>query len=251
MRWIAAGSLLLDDESAARLTFRALVDDPSRTEAAVVGVSPEFELEPIVGVHLVDLERRTVSDVQPSDSSLARVAASPRRSVDDGPAGVRPRGAVGGVRRPRARRTRRLGAARRHPDGRGLDPRPGAGRGTRQRRRPRRAAAPRAVHRRRARGLVAEHRRGDQDRPRHPGPDASGRRGGHRRRARPRLARRAAAPGDAGSPGSSRPTTAPPSSPSSTAPGTGWPTSPTRRPSIPGSRPRPSASCRASSVPRR
>ncbi len=74
MRWIAAGSLLLNDESAARLTFRALMDDPSRTEAAVVGVSPEFELEPIVGVHVIDLERRTVSDVQPSDRSLARVA---------------------------------------------------------------------------------------------------------------------------------------------------------------------------------
>jgi hypothetical protein len=75
MRWIAAGSLLLDDESAARLTFRALVDDPSRIHAAVVGLSPEFELEPVVGTHVVDLERRTASDVQPSDSSLARVAA--------------------------------------------------------------------------------------------------------------------------------------------------------------------------------
>ncbi|MDZ5620311.1 hypothetical protein SFC88_05735 [Nocardioides sp. HM23] len=75
MRWIAAGSLLLDDESTARLTFRALVDDPSRTDAAVVGLSPEFELEPVVGARVVDLERRTVSDVQPSDSSLARVAA--------------------------------------------------------------------------------------------------------------------------------------------------------------------------------
>ncbi len=74
MRWIAAGSLLLDEHRAARLTFRALVDDPARTDAAVVGVSPEFELEPIVGCNVVDLERRTVSDLQPSDSSLARVA---------------------------------------------------------------------------------------------------------------------------------------------------------------------------------
>jgi hypothetical protein len=75
MRWIAAGSLLLDDDSAARLTFRALVDDPTRTEAAVVGLSPEFELEPIVGVHAIDLERRTASEIQPTDSSRARVAA--------------------------------------------------------------------------------------------------------------------------------------------------------------------------------
>jgi hypothetical protein len=75
MRWIAAGSLLLDDESAARLTFRALMDDPSRTDAAVVGVSPDFELEPIVGAAVIDLERRTISEVQPSDSSLARVAS--------------------------------------------------------------------------------------------------------------------------------------------------------------------------------
>jgi hypothetical protein len=75
MRWIAAGSVLLDEESAARLTFRALMDDPSRTKAAVVGVSSEFELEPIVGAHVIDLERRTVSDVQPSDSSTARVDA--------------------------------------------------------------------------------------------------------------------------------------------------------------------------------
>lgn len=75
MRWIAVGSLLLDDEHAANLTFRALVDDPTRTEAAVVGVSPEFELEPIGGAHVIDLERRTASDVPPSDSVLARVAA--------------------------------------------------------------------------------------------------------------------------------------------------------------------------------
>lgn len=75
MRWIAAGSLLLDEESVARLTFRALVDDPSRTDAAVVGISPEFELEPIVGAHVIDLERRTASDVEPSASSRARVAS--------------------------------------------------------------------------------------------------------------------------------------------------------------------------------
>jgi len=75
MRWIAAGSLLLDEESAARLTFRALVDDPSRTDAAVVGVSPEFELEPIVNAHVIDLERRTTSDVEPSESSRVRVAS--------------------------------------------------------------------------------------------------------------------------------------------------------------------------------
>ena len=86
MRWIAAGSLLLDEEAAARLTFRALMDDPTRTEAAVVGVSPEFELEPIVGAHVVDLERRTVSEVQPSDSSLARVATF----LDDAAATERP-----------------------------------------------------------------------------------------------------------------------------------------------------------------
>lgn len=74
MRWIAAGSLLLDDESAARLTFRALVDDPSRTDAAVVGVSPEFEIEPLAGAHVIDLERRTATELEPSESSRARVA---------------------------------------------------------------------------------------------------------------------------------------------------------------------------------
>ena len=86
MRWIAAGSLLLDDDSAARLTFRALVDDPSRTEAAVVGVSPEFELEPSFGTHVIDLERRTVSDIDASEGSLARVAAF----LEDAPATERP-----------------------------------------------------------------------------------------------------------------------------------------------------------------
>jgi hypothetical protein len=75
MRWIAAGSLLLDDETATRLTFRALVDDPSRTDAAVVGLSPEFDLEPVVGAHLIDLERRTMSEIQPSATGQARVAA--------------------------------------------------------------------------------------------------------------------------------------------------------------------------------
>jgi hypothetical protein len=75
MRWLAAGSVLLGDEAAARLTFRALVDDPSRVEAAVVGLSPEFELEPVTGTNLIDLERRTATDVQPSETSLAIVAA--------------------------------------------------------------------------------------------------------------------------------------------------------------------------------
>jgi len=86
MRWIAAGSLLLDEDASAKLTFRALVEDPARTDAAVVGLSPEFELEPIVGAHVVDLERRTVSEIQPSDSSLARVAAF----LDGAPATERP-----------------------------------------------------------------------------------------------------------------------------------------------------------------
>lgn len=75
MRWIAAGALLMDPDRAAGLTFRALMDDPTRTDAVIVGVSPEFELEPIVGANVIDLERRTTSDVQPSETSRARVAA--------------------------------------------------------------------------------------------------------------------------------------------------------------------------------
>ena len=68
MRWIAAGALLMDSERAASLTFRALMDDPSRTDAVIVGLSPEFELEPVVGANVIDLERRTTSDIQPSES---------------------------------------------------------------------------------------------------------------------------------------------------------------------------------------
>lgn len=75
MRWIAVGSLLLGAEAAERLTFRALVDDPARSNAAVVGVSPDFELEPIVGANVIDLERRTATPVQPSDSARARADA--------------------------------------------------------------------------------------------------------------------------------------------------------------------------------
>jgi len=86
MRWIAAGAQLLDAERAARLTFRALVDDPHRPDAAVVGVSPEFELEPIVGTNVIDLERRTATEVELSASSLTRVAAL----LDHAPATNRP-----------------------------------------------------------------------------------------------------------------------------------------------------------------
>ena len=142
MRWIAAGALLMDTERAAGLTFRALMDDPSRTDAAIVGLSPEFELEPIVGANVIDLERRTTSDIQPSDSSLARVAAF-LDGMRTGTPGVRPRGAVGVGRRSRARRPGGVGAARRHPDGRGVDPRRRARRSARRCRRERRAAATR------------------------------------------------------------------------------------------------------------
>lgn len=86
MRWIAAGSVLMGEETAARLTFRALVDDPSRTEAAVVGVSPEFELEPISGANVIDLERRTATEVQPSTAGLARASAFLTDRAGSGPA---------------------------------------------------------------------------------------------------------------------------------------------------------------------
>lgn len=86
MRWIAAGALLLEPERAANLTFRALVDDPLRTDAAIVGLSPEFELEPVVGANVIDLERRTTSDIEPSTGSRARVAAF----LDGAHAGGRP-----------------------------------------------------------------------------------------------------------------------------------------------------------------
>ena len=174
MRWIAAGALLLDTERAAGLTFRALMDDPSRTDAAIVGLSPEFELEPIVGANVIDLERRTTSDIQPSESSLARVAAF----LDGAPETERPafdlaarwESSVGAELAARA-------ASALHgsdPDGRGVDARRRARRSARRCRREQRAGQPGPDHRRRARRLVAEHGRRDQDRAARPATGCGG-----------------------------------------------------------------------------
>ncbi|MBE2999824.1 hypothetical protein IDM40_14070 [Nocardiopsis sp. HNM0947] len=72
MRWIALGTLFLDPERAHTLRFRALVDDPWRADAALVGVSPEFGAVDPGSAHVLDLMGRTVPDVEPSDAARAR-----------------------------------------------------------------------------------------------------------------------------------------------------------------------------------
>lgn len=71
MRWIALGTLFLDEESALGLRFRALVADPWRQEADVVGVSPAFGgATSFAGANVLDLAGRTPPVLEPSDSAV-------------------------------------------------------------------------------------------------------------------------------------------------------------------------------------
>lgn len=72
MRWIALGTLFMEAERARTLNFRALVDDPWRVDALLVGVSPEFGGGDLGSAHVLDLANRTVPDIEPSDVARAR-----------------------------------------------------------------------------------------------------------------------------------------------------------------------------------
>lgn len=72
MRWIALGTLFVDPERANTLRFRALVEDPWRADAALVGVSPEFGPVDLGSAHVLDLVERTVPGIEPSEAARAR-----------------------------------------------------------------------------------------------------------------------------------------------------------------------------------
>ncbi|WP_051050947.1 GAP1-N2 domain-containing protein [Nocardiopsis salina] len=72
MRWIALGTLFVDPERAQTLRFRALVDDPWRADAALVGVSPEFGPVDLDSANVLDLVGRTVPGIEPSGAAQAR-----------------------------------------------------------------------------------------------------------------------------------------------------------------------------------
>lgn len=74
MRWIALGTLFMDTERARTLQFRALVDDPWRVDAVLVGVSPEFGVGDLGSAHVLDLVNRTVPDIEPSEAARSRAA---------------------------------------------------------------------------------------------------------------------------------------------------------------------------------
>lgn len=78
LRWMALGTLLLDPEVASRLALRALVPDPFRAGALLVGVSPEFGETARLQGSVIDLEARTVTDITPSAQAekVARWALS-------------------------------------------------------------------------------------------------------------------------------------------------------------------------------
>ncbi|WP_244928754.1 hypothetical protein [Nocardioides sp. W7] len=70
MRWIAVGTLFLDEDRAMALQFRALVADPWRQEADVVGVSPAFRgSTAFAGANVLDLAGRTQPKLEPSVSA--------------------------------------------------------------------------------------------------------------------------------------------------------------------------------------
>lgn len=74
MQWIALGSLLADADAARFLQFRALVDDPWRADATLVGMSPDFGWSDLSAANVLDLSSRSLPSIEPSDS--ARVRAS-------------------------------------------------------------------------------------------------------------------------------------------------------------------------------
>ncbi|GHC76058.1 hypothetical protein GCM10007079_12010 [Nocardiopsis terrae] len=74
MRWIALGTLFVESERARTLQFRALVDDPWRVDAALVGVSPEFGAVDLGSANVLDLVNRSIPDIEPSDAARARAA---------------------------------------------------------------------------------------------------------------------------------------------------------------------------------
>jgi hypothetical protein len=78
LRWLALGTMLLDSETALKVTFRAFVADPWKGDFRVVGVHPELQrLEPSVDwknvptTSWIELDTRTLDDTTPGPLDFA------------------------------------------------------------------------------------------------------------------------------------------------------------------------------------
>lgn len=83
MQWIALGTLFVDADVARVLHFRALVDDPWRADAALVGVSPDFLRSDLSAANVLDLTGQSLPDIEPSDSARVRASWFLELGADD------------------------------------------------------------------------------------------------------------------------------------------------------------------------
>jgi len=83
MRWIALGTLFVDTETARAVKFRALVDDPWRANAEIVGVSPDFGIGDLGAANVLDLAHRSMPTIIASDVARVRAAWFLEHGADD------------------------------------------------------------------------------------------------------------------------------------------------------------------------
>ncbi|KTR89238.1 hypothetical protein NS220_15960 [Microbacterium testaceum] len=70
LRWFALGTLLLDEQSALDMEYRAFATEPFQTRAPLVGVHPALQQgAPLTGAHTIDLLRREVSPIEVTEAS--------------------------------------------------------------------------------------------------------------------------------------------------------------------------------------
>lgn len=69
MQWIALGTLFVDPDAARFLQFRALVEDPGRVNATLIGVSPLLARGGFGSANVLDLAKRSLPTNEPSESS--------------------------------------------------------------------------------------------------------------------------------------------------------------------------------------
>ncbi|MFV0459460.1 MAG: hypothetical protein ACK5MT_11920 [Actinomycetales bacterium] len=83
MQWIALGTLFLDADAARLIQFRALVDDPWRADASLVGVSPDFGRSHLGAANVLDLSSRSLPSTEPNDSARMRASWFLEQGADD------------------------------------------------------------------------------------------------------------------------------------------------------------------------
>lgn len=75
MKWVALATLFIETSRSLSLSIRGLVADPMTTRADIVAASPDFGPQPDpstprAGVNIIDLDRRAIAEVTPSESAL-------------------------------------------------------------------------------------------------------------------------------------------------------------------------------------